>query len=130
MTKNTPLKKQVRHRQIRKTKLNHFVEERITPPAEIRCGADNSEAEVRKANYCQMPTKKFHKIDEQNKVRSSNECWPKLIQICDVQISLCTDVPLPQEKSGEETSPDFSWGSGDVCTQATCKSRKATHNSS
>ena len=43
------------------------MEERITPPAEIRCGADNAEAEVRKANDCQMPTKKFHKIDEQNK---------------------------------------------------------------
>ena len=31
-----------------------------------------------------------------------------------VGCSLCTDGPLPQEKS----SPDSSWGSGDVCTQA------------
>ena len=37
-------------------------------------------------------------------------------------ISLCTDVPPPPEKIGRKdvvSSSDFSWGRGDVCTQAT-----------
>ena len=37
-----------------------------------------------------------------------------------VNCSLCTDVPPPSGKIGRgNSSPDFSSGSGDVCTQAT-----------
>ena len=46
--------------------------------------------------------------------------------LCDQRhVSLCTDVPIPSGKIGRgDSSPDFSWGSGDVCTQATARRLK------
>ena len=37
---------------------------------------------------CQKPTNKYNtwNIANKTKVRSSNECWPRLIQICNVQL--------------------------------------------
>ena len=39
---------------------------------------------------CQKPTNKYNtwNIANKIKVRSSNECWPRLIQICNVQLDI------------------------------------------
>ena len=66
MTKNTPLKKTGTTPPDTKNKTTLW---RNVLPRLLKSDAvpTTLKPEVRKANDCQMPTKKFHKIDEQNK---------------------------------------------------------------
>ena len=89
--KNTNLERtSVRHRRIRKPKTTLWKKRNVRPQLLKSAVVPTTRGQRYAKTSCQKPTNKYNtwNIANKIKVRSSNECWPRLIQICNVQLNI------------------------------------------
>ena len=89
--KNTNLERTlVRHRRIRKPKSTLWKKGNVRPQLLKSAAVSTTWGQRYAKTRCQKPTNKYNtwNIAKKIKVRSSNECWPRLIQICHVQLNI------------------------------------------
>ena len=89
--KNTNLERtSVRHRRIRKPKTTLWKKGNVRPQLLKSAVVPTTRGQSYAKTSCEKPTNKYNtwNIANKIKVRSSNECWPRLIQICNVQLNI------------------------------------------
>ena len=91
LMKNTNLERtSVRHRRIRKLKTTLWKKGNVRPQLLKSAAVPTTQGQRYAKPSCQEPTNKYNtwNIANKMKVRSSNECWPRLIQICNEQLNI------------------------------------------